>query len=136
MKFALSTQVSSCINEVEQKLTELLMENGFGVLTRIDVSETLKKKIGVEVPPYIILGACNPNLAHQALEMYPEIGVFLPCSICLQENPTGQVKIWALNPETVVNQIESTNLSEHGKQAKQILESVLQRLNEHFKINA
>ncbi|MCX7834991.1 MAG: DUF302 domain-containing protein [bacterium] len=128
MDFALTFQVEGTLSEVEPKVTAALMDNGFGVLTRIDVRETLRNKIGVETSPYVILGACNPRLAHQALENQPALGVFLPCSVCLKEEPEGIVTIWALNPETVIAQTGSKELVEHGQYAREFIESALKKL--------
>lgn len=128
MEHALTTRVKGSIQSVEEKITLSLKENGFGILTRIDVKETLKSKIDVDIQPYIILGACNPQLAHQALSHRPDLGVFLPCSVCLKEIDHEFVEVYALNPEFVLNQIDSEELVEHGLSARRLIERAIQSL--------
>ena len=84
--FGMKTKVNlSNLKEVEEKVTEALKKQGFGVLTEIDVASTFKKKLDVDFRPYKILGACNPNLAHQALNIDDRIGLLLPCNVVLQQ---------------------------------------------------
>jgi uncharacterized protein (DUF302 family) len=85
-------------DDVVPRVTELLAGEGFGVLTEIDVKATLKKKIDVDFKRYVILGACNPPLAHQALSMVPDIGVLLPCNVCVSERDGGGTRVAAMNP--------------------------------------
>jgi uncharacterized protein (DUF302 family) len=85
-------------DEVLAKLPELLQAEGFGVLTRIDVKKTLKEKIGADFRRYEILGACNPKLAHQALQAEPAIGVMLPCNVTVYEADDGATVVTAVDP--------------------------------------
>jgi uncharacterized protein (DUF302 family) len=128
--FALSAQVFGSIDEVEAKITAALKEVGFGILTRIEADQVLKEKIGVETAPYRILGACNPVLAHQALSLKPEVGVFLPCSVCLRQESNGSVSIWALDPGTVVETLNDPNLSIYGAQARELIQRALSKTTE------
>ncbi len=90
--------VNGTYDEVLAKVPEVLKKEGFGVLTRIDVKQTLKEKIGVDFRRYQILGACNPKYAHQALTLDPSIGALLPCSIAVWEEEGGKVTVNAVDP--------------------------------------
>ena len=88
-------------DEVDAHTRAALADQGFGVLTEIDVKATLKKKIDVDFPRYVILGACNPKLAHQALSAEPDIGLLLPCNVVVSETPEGKAEVTALKPSVV-----------------------------------
>ncbi len=89
-----------------ERVTEVLKANGFGVLTTVDVAATLKTKLGVEMPEYLILGACNPKMAHQALTIDSTVGVFLPCNVVLRE-VDGGVELRAVDPMQTLGSRES-----------------------------
>jgi len=93
------------------RVTGLLAGEGFGVLTEIDIKATLKKKIDVDFKRYVILGACNPTLAHQALTMEPDIGVLLPCNVCVSERDSGGTRVAAMNPSAAFSLIDSPEIS-------------------------
>jgi uncharacterized protein (DUF302 family) len=97
--------VQGTIDEVKARLQEALKAQGFGILTEIDVQQTLKKKLGVDFRPYLILGACNPPLAHQALETDPSIGLLLPCNIVLQSVQAG-IQVSILDPEAMFSIVD------------------------------
>jgi uncharacterized protein (DUF302 family) len=128
MQFVISHSAKGTIDEIETKLTAALKEVGFGILTRIEVDKVLKEKIGAETAPYRILGACNPKLAHQALAAKPEVGVFLPCSVCLKQESSGTVSIWALDPGTVVETLNDPELNPHGAQARELISGAISSL--------
>ncbi|NUP10038.1 MAG: DUF302 domain-containing protein [Polyangiaceae bacterium] len=92
--------------QARERVATALQQQGFGVLTEIDVQATLKKKLGVETAPYVILGACNPTLAHQALQKEPAIGLLLPCNVVLAED-AGDVVVSAASPRSMFSLVEA-----------------------------
>lgn len=102
-----------------------LSEQGFGILTRIDVQHAMKEKLGIDYPRFVILGACNPPLAHRAITTVPEIGVLLPCNVVVRERPDGQVRVEAINADTMAALIPGEDLREVATDVKQRLEKVL-----------
>ena len=111
------------------KITEELKKEGFGILTEIDVKKTLKAKINEELTKYIILGACNPNLAIQALREEMDIGLLLPCNIIVYENTIrGTVIIATINPSSMVEVTGREDLNSFAKQVGQKLTSALERV--------
>jgi uncharacterized protein (DUF302 family) len=128
MSFVLTSKAQGNIDDVETRITAALKEVGFGILTRIEVDKVLREKLGVDNAPYRILGACNPELADQALGVKPEVGVFLPCSVCLRQEDNGTVSIWALDPGAVVDTLEDPNLSPYGAHARSLIEKAINSL--------
>lgn len=108
-----------------QRVTELLAEEGFGVLTEIDVKETLKKKLDIDFRRYVILGACNPPLAHQALSAEPDIGVLLPCNVCVGERDGGGVRIAAMNPAAAFTLIGNPDINPVADEVRARLQRVV-----------
>lgn len=98
-------------DEAIELVTVALKEEGFGVLTEIDVQDTLKKKIDVDFRKYRILGACNPHFAHKALTQEPKIGVFLPCNVVVEEHENGSVKVTAVDPIASMMAVENESLA-------------------------
>lgn len=111
-----------------QQVTEELAKEGFGILTVIDVQTTLKTKLGVDMPPYRILGACNPALAHQAISAVPDIGLLLPCNVLVREDEDGQVHVGFMDPGAVLGLVDDPRVDPLASQVKQKLESVLAAL--------
>ena len=105
--------------------TELKTE-GFGVLCEIDVQATLREKLGVEGEPYLILGACNPPLAHQALQAEPDLGVLLPCNVVVYERG-GETHISAIDPERMLSIVDNDQLRPVAADVKQRLSAVVER---------
>lgn len=120
-------QVSGKYDEVLAKIPELLKGEGFGVLTRIDVTATIKEKLGVDFRRYQILGACNPKLAHQALTYEVGLGVMLPCNVAVWEDDAGKVIVSAVDPlQTIASQDQ--NLEPIARQVREKLSRVLAQL--------
>ena len=108
-----------------EKITAALKEQGFGILTEIDVKATLKKKIDVDFRPYKILGACNPNLAHQALSKEEHIGLLLPCNVVVQQKDDDTVTVSIADPGAMFKIVEKPGFEELVGQASQKLKSAL-----------
>ena len=109
---------------------EALKEQGFGVLTEIDVKKTLKEKLDVDFKPYIILGACNPKLAHQALIAEPDIGLMLPCNVIVYDEGPGAATVAAISPRAALGVVENAGLSEVADQAQAKLEAAMQAVGD------
>ncbi len=104
---------------------EALSAEGFGVLTEIDVQATLKKKLGVDLPPYLILGACHPPSAHRALSAAPEVGVLLPCNVTVSVED-GRTVVRAMNPRSALGILDSPAVAEVAAEVAAALERVLE----------
>jgi uncharacterized protein (DUF302 family) len=104
-----------------QRIEQALQKEGFGVLTRIDVQETLRKKLGVERAPFVILGACNPQLAHRALGIEPQIGLLLPCNVVVREIEPGKTRVEAINPDAMMEMFPDADLESVAHEARQRL---------------
>ena len=108
-----------------EKVTAALKDQGFGVITEIDVKETLKKKIDVDFRNYKILGSCNPTLAHQALESNDKIGIMLPCNVVVQETQEGKIEVSTVNPMEAMKPVATPELEKFADEVTQHLQSVL-----------
>jgi len=113
---------------IEQVTAELKIE-GFGVLTEIDVKETLKNKIDVDFKKYKILGACNPHFAYKALQSEDKVGVFLPCNVIVEEHDNGEVEVSAVDPIASMSAVKNEALGDISSQVQQKLMMVIERLN-------
>jgi uncharacterized protein (DUF302 family) len=107
---------------------EALKSEGFGVLTEIDIRETLRKKMDVDFNPYIILGACNPPFAYKALQMENKIGTMLPCNVIVQEIAAGTVEVAAINPVVSMQAVANIGLEAIAGEVNTRLQQVLDRL--------
>ena len=127
--YAFSKQLDGVsVDEAIEKLSEALKANGFGVLTKIDVKETLKKKIDVDFRPYVILGACNPKLAHKALQGESFIGLLLPCNVLVREDSDDRVHVDFMDPESVLSLVKDPGVAPLAADVKSRLQRVLETL--------
>ncbi len=121
--YGFSVQVAGDFNDVVSRVSDELAKEGFGVLTEIDVQATLKKKLGIDKDPYVILGACNPSLANQALDADPDIGLLLPCNVVVRKD-NGGINVAFMNPEVVLGIVQREELAELGKEVRVRLQRV------------
>ncbi len=128
MSYHNSKTVNLTYEEAINKVTEELKKEGFGVLTEIDVKETLKKKLDVDFRKYKILGACNPPLAYKALSTEENIGVMLPCNVIVQEKADGKVQVSAINPMVAMKSVGNENLNHVAEEVSGKLKRVIDNL--------
>ncbi len=122
--YGFSIQVTGGFQEAIERVTEALKGQGFGVISDIDVQATMKQKLGIDEKPYRILGACNPNLAHQALKADPDIGLLLPCNVVVREGADGRIIISFMDPEAVLGLVQKSEIEHLGMEVRQRLEKV------------
>ena len=103
MEMSVDVTVQGNLDSVIDQVTEVLKDQGFGILTRIDVDTTLKTKIGVDFRPYTILGACNPGLAHQAISARPDVGLLLPCNVVVDQTEEGACLVRFIDPASMMS---------------------------------
>jgi uncharacterized protein (DUF302 family) len=125
MSYYFNKIVDMPFERVVERVTEELKKEGFGVLTRIDVKETLKKKLDVDFRKYEILGACNPNFAYQALQKEDKIGVMLPCNVIVQEMADNKIEVAAVDPIASMKGVENTDLADIALQVQVKLKRVI-----------
>lgn len=128
MKYFNTKIVDYSYDEALVKVAEELKKEGFGVLTEIDVKETLKKKIDVDFRRYKIMGACNPAFAHKAISVEDNLGVLLPCNFVVQENKDGKTQISSVNPLVSMQSVENENLEPIAKEVSEKLSRVMNNL--------
>jgi uncharacterized protein (DUF302 family) len=125
MSYHLSKTLDMPIDRAEAKARETLQKNGFGVLTEIDVQQTMKKKLDADLYPYRILGACNPKMAFQALQAEDKVGTMLPCNVILQEREPGRTEISAVDPIASMQAIDNPKLGEIATSVRAMLQKVV-----------
>ena len=128
MNYYFNTRVAGNFGDVVQKTTEALKKEGFGVLTDIDVTSTLKKKLGVDFKKYRILGACNPPFAFKALQAEDKIGTMLPCNVIVQEISDGEIEVAAIDPIASMQAINNPELRDIADQVQRKLKKVINSL--------
>ena len=126
--YAMTTTVQGSIDDVQPKVKEALAAEGFGILTEIDMAATLQRKLGRELRPYRILGACNPPLASQAVDAEPHVGLLLPCNVLLQEAEPGVTTVSFLDPSAMFQVIEGDALTPVATEAEARLRRALAAL--------
>jgi uncharacterized protein (DUF302 family) len=126
-KYTFGKRVSIGFDEALARVTAELGKEGFGVLTEIDVAATLKKKLGKDMPPYRILGACNPQFADRALEAEPAIGALLPCNVVVRQDAAGVV-VEIMDPRAVMRLVERSDVAAIAEQVRARLERALAAL--------
>jgi uncharacterized protein (DUF302 family) len=124
--YGMRTVYDGNIEAAEAAITSALMDKGFGILTRIDVAATLKKKIDVDRAPYVILGACNPKLANQALNLEAELGLMLPCNVIVYQNEAAETVVSIIDPAAMVGMIDNPQLECLISEARPLLQQALQ----------
>lgn len=124
----LSVTLNTGMEEAEARVIEALKEQGFGILTEIDITATFKKKLNVDFPPYKILGACNPKLAHRALTLAGEVGLLLPCNVTLSQEDTNQVKVSFVDPLQMLDVVDNPDVRPIADEAREKLEHALNSL--------
>jgi uncharacterized protein (DUF302 family) len=122
--YGFNISVPGTLQQVEERVRAELQKEGFGVLTEIDVAATLKKKLGIERRPYRILGACNPPLAHQAIEADPDIGLLLPCNVVVREEEDGSITVGFMDPAAVLKLVERADIEALAVEVRGRLERV------------
>ncbi len=128
MEYYFSKTLQQPFNTVVERVTEELKKEQFGVLTQIDVKETLKKKIDVDFKPYLILGACNPHYAHKALSAEDKIGTMLPCNVIVQQVNPNTVEVAAINPIASMQAVKNEALGGIAQDVTEKLKRVIDNL--------
>lgn len=128
MSYTFSKTVALGFDDAIAATKEALRHHGFGVLTEIDVQSTLKKKLGVDFRPYRILGACNPEMAFQALQAEDTVGTMLPCNVVVQQHEDGHVEISAVDPVASMQAIDNPALAVIAAQVRDMLHQVVEEI--------
>ena len=123
--YGLKVTVDCSMDEAEQKAIAALKEEGFGVLTEIDVKTVLKNKIDVERRPYKILGACNPKIANEVLNIEPDVGLLLPCNVVIREEEDGSITVSMIDPEAMFTVVDNPAVADKVADVKARFERIM-----------
>jgi uncharacterized protein (DUF302 family) len=126
-KYAFGKTVTTSYEQTLERATAALAAEGFGVLTEIDVAATLKKKVGKDIPPYKILGACNPAFAERVIDMEPQIGALLPCNVVVRVEG-GRTMVEIMDPDAVMKLVDTPGVAAVAREVRERLERVLAAL--------
>jgi uncharacterized protein (DUF302 family) len=127
-EYAFTTVMNISYEDAVSRVTEALKEEGFGVLTEINVKETLKKKLGVDFRKYVILGACNPPYAHRTLQVDLDVGLLLPCNVIVYETDDKKAYVSAINPVSALDVIKNEGLRKIAEDVSEKLKKVVDKL--------
>jgi len=125
MSYYIAKTVDYNFNKVVEKVTSELKKEGFGVISEINIQDKLKEKLGVDFKKYLILGACNPPFAYEALQKEDKIGTMLPCNVIIQEHSKNQVEVAAIDPVASMQAVNNPLLADMGKKIKSKLQKVI-----------
>lgn len=128
MNYYMAAMLPSSFSEALERTEEALRQEGFGIISRIDIQEALKTKIGVDYRPYTILGACNPKLAYEALQIDDKVGTMLPCNVVVQELGPRQIEVAAIDPVASMQAIENAELTKAASEVRTRLGRVIDSL--------
>lgn len=124
----MTKEVKGSVEEVSERLLEILKEDGFGLVTEINMEEKFAEKLDVQMPPYKILGVCNPALGYQTVQAEANIGIFLPCKILLRETGDNTVMVVAMNPLNVMSMLENPELNAPAEKVTKVFQKALEKL--------
>jgi uncharacterized protein (DUF302 family) len=128
MNYYFAKTLTCSVDEAVEKVTLLLKDQGFGIITRINVKETMKEKLDVNFRDYMILGACNPGYALNALNSEDKVGLMLPCNVIVQDKGDGKCEVAAINPKTVMQSIGNPSLTDLSCKVTEIMDLVIRKL--------
>ncbi len=129
MQYTKTIELNLPYEEALPKVKEAFKARGFGTLTEINVQATLKEKLGKDVEPYSILGVCNPGIAHQALEIEPQVGVLLPCTVVVRAGDNGTAIVHAIEPEMIASVADRPELEPLAAEAGRLIRAALEDLS-------
>lgn len=128
MNYYISKTIEGTFDQVIEQVTDALQNIGFGIVTTIDIQATLRQKLDVDFKPYTILGACNPNFAHKALQMEDKLGVILPCNVLVIDQGNGQIEVAAMHPAELMYALNNPQLNQVAREVSQKMEEMMRGL--------